>query len=84
MVSHELRVPLTSIKGSATTVLGAPAGLEPAEMMQFFRIIEQQANHMAGLVSDLLDVGRIETGSLSVYPEPSDVASLVDEARTRS
>ena len=81
MVSHELRVPLTSIKGSATTVLGAPAGLEPAEMMQFFRIIEQQANHMAGLVSDLLDVGRIETGSLSVYPEPSDVASLVDEAR---
>ena len=81
MVSHELRVPLTSIKGSASTVLGAPAGLEPAEMLQFFRIIEQQANHMAGLVSDLLDVGRIETGSLSVYPEPTEVGGLVDEAR---
>ena len=81
MVSHELRVPLTSIKGSAATVLGSPTGLERAEMLQFFRIIEQQANHMAGLVSDLLDVGRIETGSLSVFPEPVAVASLVDEAR---
>ncbi|MDE0627608.1 MAG: response regulator [Bryobacterales bacterium] len=81
MVSHELRVPLTSIKGSAATVLGAPSTLEPVEMLQFFRIIEQQADHMAGLVSDLLDVGRIESGTLSVSPEPVEVASLVDQAR---
>ena len=81
MVSHELRAPLTSIKGSATTVLGASPVLDPAEMIQFFRIIDEQADHMRGLIGDLLDVGRIETGTLSVSPEPSAVAGMVDQAR---
>ena len=79
LVSHELRAPLTSIKGSAASVLGV--SLPPAEMRQFFRIIDEQADHMLGLISDLLDAGHIETGTLSVSPEPSDVARLVDQAR---
>ena len=66
MVSHELRAPLTSIKGSAATVLGSAADLDPALVRQFFRIIEDQADHMHGLVADLLDVARIETGMLPV------------------
>ena len=37
--------------------------------------------HMRGLISDLLDAGRIDTGTLSVAPEPSEVAGLVDQAR---
>ncbi|MCY4119576.1 MAG: ATP-binding protein, partial [Acidobacteria bacterium] len=81
MVSHELRAPLTSIKGSTATVLGASPTLDSAEMLQFFRIIDQQADHMRGLIGDLLDAGRIETGTLSVAPEPTDVAVLVDQAR---
>ena len=81
MVSHELRAPLTSIKGSAATVLGSAADLEPAVVRQFFRIIEDQADHMHGLVADLLDVARIETGTLPVSPEPAEVAVLVDRAR---
>ena len=55
MVSHELRVPLTSIKGSAATLLEASSTLERAEMREFFRIIVDQADHMRGLISDLLD-----------------------------
>ena len=62
MVSHELRGPLTSIKGSAATVLGASADLDPAVVRQFFRIIEDQADHMNELVADLLDVARIRDG----------------------
>ena len=81
MVSHELRAPLTSIKGSAATVLTAVPELDPAEMREFFRIIDEQADHMRGLVGDLLDVGRIDTGTLSVHPEPSEVAGLVERAR---
>ena len=81
MVSRELRAPLTSIKGSAATVLTAVPELDPAEMREFFRIIDEQADHMRGLVGDLLDVGRIDTGTLSVHPEPSEVAGLVDRAR---
>ena len=82
MVSHELRAPLTSIKGSTATVLGATPDLDLAEMIQFFRIIDEQADHMRGLIGDLLDAGRIDTGTLSVSPEPAEVAALVDQART--
>ena len=82
MVSHELRAPLTSIKGSAATVLGSSADLDPAVVRQFFRIIDEQADHMHDLVADLLDVARIETGTLPVTPEPAEVAVLVDRARS--
>ena len=81
MVSYELRAPLTSIKGSTATVLGDTSALSVAEMVQFFRIIDHQADHMSILIRDLLDVARIEAGTLQVDPEPASVASLVDQAR---
>ncbi len=81
MVSHELRAPLTSIKGSTTTALGASPAPDPAEMREFLRIIDDQADRMRGLIVDLLDAGRIDAGALSVSPEPSRIAGLVDEAR---
>ena len=83
MVSHELRTPLTSIKGSAATLTETASDLDPAEMLQFFRIIGEQADYMRDLIGDLLDVARIETGELPVAPAPADVATLVDEARSR-
>ncbi len=52
--AHELRAPLIAIKGSAATVLGAEPALDRAEMLQFFRIIDEQADLMRGLVADLL------------------------------
>ena len=81
MVSHELRTPLSTIKGSATTLLEAASDLDPAEMLQFFRIINQQADYMRDLIGDLLDVARIETGTLPVAAGIVEVAVLVDEAR---
>ena len=81
MVSHELRAPLTSIKGSAATLIGAEGSLDPAEALQFHRIIDDQAEHMRSLITDLLDVARIETGTLSVSQEASEAAVLVDRAR---
>ena len=82
MVSHELRAPMAAIKGSAATVLGAARDLEPAELLQFFRIVDEQADRVDGLIGDLLDAGRIATGTLPVAPERADVAALVDRART--
>ena len=81
LVSHELRAPLTSIKGSTAAVLGAGRVFGAVEMREFFRIIDGQADHMIGLVADLLDAGRIDAGTLSVEPEPTEVAALVDQAR---
>ncbi len=82
MVSHELRAPLATIKGSAATVLDSTADLDPAVLRQFFRIIGGQADRMNEMVSDLLDVAGIETGTLAVSPEPAEVAVLVDRARS--
>ena len=82
MVSHELRVPLTSIKGSTGALLGASRQFAPAETREFIRIVDDQADRMIGLIADLLDAGRIDTGTLSVSPEPSEVAALVDQGRT--
>ena len=83
MVSHELRTPLAAIKGSADTLLEVASDLDPAEMTQFFRIIRDQSESMRHLIGDLLDVARIETGTLPVSPEPVEVTVLVDEARSR-
>ena len=82
LVSHELRTPLTAIKGSAVTLLEEPAGLDPAEMREFHRVIVEQADQMRNLIADLLDSGSIDSGTLSVSPEPSAVADLVEGARS--
>ncbi len=66
MVSHELRTPPSSIRGSAVAVLRAARAPDPAEMLQFFRVITEQTDRTLGLIADLLDQGRIETGTLSV------------------
>ena len=81
MVGHELRSPLAAIKGSATTLLQSESSLDPAEMTQFYRIIDEQADCMRELLSDLIDIVRIETGALTVSPAPADLSRLVEEAR---
>ena len=81
MVSHELRAPLSAIKGSAATLVESSSSLDRAEIRAFSHIIVEQADHMRALISDLLDAGRIDSGTLSVAPEPSEVAALVDRAR---
>ena len=56
-------------------------GISKSQMRQFHRIIREQADQMQGLITDLLDVARIDAGTLAVAPESSDVAVLVDRRR---
>ncbi|MDE0008632.1 MAG: GAF domain-containing protein, partial [Gammaproteobacteria bacterium] len=81
MVSHELRAPLAAIKGSAVTVLRASRAYDSMEMQQFFRIVEKEADRMESLIGELLDMGRIETGTLPVVAAPTTVVGLLDRAR---
>jgi len=83
MVSHELRMPLAAVKGSITTLLEGAGDLDPAETAQFHRIIRDQSDQMRFLIADLLDVARIETGSLPVDPEPVEARALVEDAVSR-
>ena len=82
MVGHELRAPLSSIRGSADTLLGGWDELGRTEMREFFRLIAEQSDHMRRLIADLLDAGRIDTGTLSLWSEPSQVSRLVERARS--
>ncbi|NQW22450.1 MAG: response regulator [SAR202 cluster bacterium] len=82
IVSHELRTPLTAIKGSAATVLGSQRPISTDEYTEFFSIIDEQADRLRDLVDNLLDMTRIEAGSLTVAPEPIDLGQVLEEART--
>ena len=81
MVSHELRAPLAAIKGSAMTVLERTRGFSDVEMLQFFRIVNTQADRMQNLIADLLEAGRVELGTLSLNTETCDLVDLIDRAR---
>ncbi|MCZ0938706.1 MAG: response regulator [Caldilineaceae bacterium] len=83
LVSQQLRTPLAAVRGAVATLLEAGAELEPAETRQFHRIIRDQSDRMRRLIGDLLDVARIETGTLTVSPAPLEVAELVEDARQR-
>ena len=81
MVSHELRTPLTTIKGCTSIVLGSSRPPSNSEMLQYFRMIDGQSDHLRDLVNNLLDMTQIEAGALSVTVERTDVETTVDEAR---
>ena len=81
MVSHELRTPLTTIKGCTGIVLGSSEPLDISEILQYFRMIDEQSDNLRGLVNNLLDMTRIEAGALSVTPKPLDANTLADEAK---
>jgi signal transduction histidine kinase len=74
-VSHDLRTPLTSISGFAGALVdGTLSGPEGAR--EAGRVIGEEAERMRRLVEDLLYLGRIESGELSLEREPVDLADL--------
>ena len=81
MVSHELRTPLTTIKGCTGIVLGSSSPPGISEMLQYFRMIDEQSDNLRDLVNNLLDMTQIEAGALSVTLEPTYVETIVEEAR---
>lgn len=75
MLAHELRNPLGAIS-SAVQVLALSAS-EDSRTNQARDVIERQTMHMARLVDDLLDVGRVVTGKIQLNRQPLDLAEFV-------
>ncbi|MCM8789779.1 MAG: cell wall metabolism sensor histidine kinase WalK, partial [Candidatus Omnitrophica bacterium] len=76
-VSHELRTPISSIKGYAETLLdGAIEDKENAK--EFISIIYQDSNRLANLIDDLLDLAKIEAGSMKMNFEPLDIKPVLE------
>lgn len=80
MVSHELKTPLTSIKGSASMALGSRRELAPEEVTELFSIVNDESDRLRELVDNLLDMTRIESGTLPVVPMNTNLSSLLQEA----
>jgi signal transduction histidine kinase len=79
--SHELRTPLAAIQGYGELLLeeGEHNGAPPATLTRDLGRIVEAARHLTGLVDELLDISRIETGQLDVQLTPTDLRSLVED-----
>jgi PAS domain S-box-containing protein len=78
-VSHELRTPLASIKGFATTLLRQDVQWEEDTRREFLAIIDEESDRLSELISNLLDMSRMEAGAFRMEPEPTDLLPIVQE-----
>lgn len=75
-VSHELRTPLAAIKGYVTTLLDNFRRWEPAAVEEFLETIDEGADQLSGLVENMLDMSRLETGILRLQRRPLELPDL--------
>ncbi|GEM_PF-1457487 len=79
VVSHELRTPLTAVKGSLDLLLDGEAGVLDGLQQRFLHTARRNTERLIGLVSDLLDLSRIEAGQVRLNLNPADVRRIVDD-----
>ncbi|MHB9154644.1 MAG: GAF domain-containing protein [Endomicrobiales bacterium] len=77
MVSHELRTPLTAVKGFVKVVLEGETGELNEQQAKFLQIADQSIDRLTILISDLLDISRIEAGQLRLRLLPLDSKEVV-------
>lgn len=81
-VSHELRTPLNAIVGYNSLAREGVYGELPSALRGVHDRIAAAADHLMGLVNDVLDLSKIEVGRMAVEPEPVNLGSLVDAVAT--
>ncbi len=80
VAAHELKTPVTSLRGFAQTILrqmNRTNSIDPERVKHALEAIDQQSNKLSLLVSQLLDISRIEAGQLRLDKQPTDVTGLV-------
>lgn len=77
-VAHELRSPLTGVKGFVATLLAKWDKLTDDQKKLMLETVNADADRLTRLIAELLDVARIDTGRLSLYPRPLGFAPAVD------
>ncbi|HTP08111.1 MAG TPA: ATP-binding protein [Anaerolineae bacterium] len=80
MISHELRTPLTSVKGFATTLLADDVQWPPESQRDFLQTINEEADKLGELIEQLLDLSRLEAGTLRIAPKPQTVDRIINTA----
>jgi signal transduction histidine kinase len=77
-VAHEIRSPLTTVKGFTATVLAKWDRLTDDQKRTMLRAVEADADRVTRLLSDLLDVSRIDAGRLTLHPQLVDLPAAVE------
>jgi two-component system sensor histidine kinase KdpD len=83
-IAHELKNPLASIKGLASTGVKLFESMSDAERLEFFRLIDDEASRLKLTIEQSATALRIEAGSVSYDLQPTDVGALVEELAWRS
>lgn len=76
-VAHELRSPLTGVKGFTSTLISKWDRLNDSQKLLMLSTVDADADRLTRLITELLDVARIDSGRLSVRKEPVRVGSAV-------
>ena len=79
-VSHEVRTPLTSIKGYASILMAGKLGAVPPAVKERLEKINKHSNSLTQLVNNLLDISRIELGKTQMRLEALDIKECIDTA----
>jgi len=79
-LSHELRTPLTSIIGSLQLINSGVLGDLEKDVGELTAVAERNGTRLLDLINDLLDIEKIESGKLTLAPEPFDLGELVRES----
>jgi signal transduction histidine kinase len=79
LVSHELRAPMASIIGCATTLRERWRELQPGQRESFLALIEDETTRLSTLIGDVLDTSRIEAGTFTYVFSDVDLGELVRE-----
>ncbi len=82
IVSHEFRTPLTSIKGFVDLILEGDTGEINETQKEFLEITQVETNRLTALITDLLDVSRIEAGRVEMRMEPLSIGEIINAAIT--
>lgn len=83
MISHELRTPLGLIKGYTGTLLRPDIALDDETRREFLRVIDEETDQLTELVTNLLDMSRIEAGTLRIEPRPITPGQILHECSRR-
>jgi len=78
VVSHELRNPLTSIRGSLGLLEGGVLGELPSPVLDMVRIASTNAERLIRLINDILDLEKMEAGKVELRLQPVEVAEVVE------
>ncbi len=78
-VSHELRTPLTSIKGYAAILLGQKLGALSENQKKAAEIIDKESDRLADLISDILDLSKLEAGKAKTSFKKENIGAFVSE-----